>query len=98
MLATSGGKPEIVSAKELGISFPVLRNPGPIETTTLTNTSSADAHEKLAGSETPKKTVEVRKFDFTVQFAWQPKPPSVRQVTRQNSKVQNVQNSPAAAR
>jgi type IV pilus assembly protein PilM len=80
-LRTPAGKPEMVSVKEMGISYPLLRDPGRIEPFTITNTSP-DAQDKTAGGETTKKSVEVRKFDFVVQFAWQPNPPSVREKLR----------------
>jgi type IV pilus assembly protein PilM len=97
-LRTAEGKPEAVSVKDIGISYPVLRDPGRIEPVTLTNTS-ADSQEKAAGGETTKKSVEVRKFDFVVQFAWQPTPPSAREKRRAAPPTQNVQNAqnPAGA-
>lgn len=95
-LRTVDGKPQMVSIKELGVSYPVLRDPGRIEPFTITNTSS-EAQDKAAG-ETTKKSVDVRKFDFVVQFAWQPKPPSTRESRRAApaANAQNVQNPPAA--
>jgi type IV pilus assembly protein PilM len=93
-LRTAAGKPEMVSVKDLGISYPLLRDPGRIEPFTITNTSP-DSQEKTAGGETTKKSVEVRKFDFVVQFAWQPIPPSGRE-KRRAAPAQNAQ-PPAGA-
>jgi type IV pilus assembly protein PilM len=98
-LQTIDGKPQMVSMKELGVSYPVLRDPGRIEPFTITNTP-AEGQDKAPG-ETTKKSVDVRKFDFVVQFAWQPKPPSVRDARRAAAAAaaanpQNAPNPPGA--
>jgi type IV pilus assembly protein PilM len=61
---------ETINVKDLGISFPVLKDPGQIKRVTLTNPNAADERGNDHGA--APKTVEAQKFDFTVEFAWKP--------------------------
>ena len=72
---------ETVNVKDLGISFPVLRDPGQIKRVVLTNPNAAD--DKGADRGAAPKTVDAQKFDFTVEFAWQQIRPSVRHQKQQ---------------
>jgi hypothetical protein len=73
---------EAVTLKQLGVSYPVLVNPGRIEEIRLVNPNAPPAEH--AGGSTPdaaaadKATIPVKVFKFTVQMAWQPTPPSKR--------------------
>jgi type IV pilus assembly protein PilM len=81
------GKPETVNVKDLGISFPVLIDPGPIKKITLTNPNAAENTNADRGA--APKTVEAQRFDFKVQFVWQPTPPSVRHQKQQQAQEQS---------
>jgi len=61
--------PMTVSMKDLGISYPVLINPGMREEETLED-PNATADEKF---------VKALRFDFLVHFCWQPKSPTERE-------------------
>jgi type IV pilus assembly protein PilM len=72
---------ETVNVKDLGLSFPVLRDPGQIKRVTLTNPNAAEDRGNDHGA--APKTVEAQKFDFTVEFAWKPTRPSERHQKQQ---------------
>ncbi len=82
---------EAVSTKELGISYPVLVDPQKVYPITVTNPNAqkdvvarGEARVGLgAGAAAVAKddegdVVKLRRFDFVVHFAWQPKTPSER--------------------
>jgi len=74
---TADGKIEMLSMKELGLSYPVLVQPGGIVTKTLDNPYAAMA----VGGEGASK--EVREFRFTIEIAWKPTPASSRAEQKQ---------------
>jgi hypothetical protein len=77
----------------LGISDPVLKDPGRIEMYTLTN-PNADEGDAGPKSNAPRM-VTVPRFNFVVQFAWQPTPPSQRHAKQQQqSPVANAPTGP----
>jgi type IV pilus assembly protein PilM len=82
---------EAVTTEELGIGYPVLVNPGQVQRQWVAGPGGGG--EAPAGG-TPFVTdptaaqgaVEVRRFDFQVQFCWQPKTPTERQEAREKIK------------
>lgn len=85
LLPTPDGKTELVSMKDLGVSFPILVDPPQVEEATAVNpyAEGSNAHASMP----------VRVFRFDVQFAWQPTSPSA----RQQKKIQAAQAAQAAA-
>ncbi len=70
-----GGR-EKVSMRELGITYPVLVNPKGVENEEIDNPS---AYAESGGIKTDSSgRIKLTRFDFTVQFCWQPKLPSDR--------------------
>jgi len=89
-------KVETVSTEELGISFPVLLNPGPLQPHVEMGLGGGGE----AGAATPslvseaaaaKDVIKLTRFDFDVQFCWQPKTPTERQEAREEKKRQEQQ-------
>ncbi len=88
----NSGELEEVSIEELGVRSPVLINPRRIETELLPNpdaeTGSADnrmgprgmmhMNTPSASGRTASDAISVQRFDFTVQFYWEPKNPKER--------------------
>ncbi len=68
---------ELVSIKDLGVSYPVLLNPSQILDESLPDPEMQSDDEETDPTARPK-TVNVPRFDFIVQFCWQETPPSVR--------------------
>jgi type IV pilus assembly protein PilM len=66
------GKDEWVTMHDLGISYPLVRDPSPIQPVTLED-KRADVEPGAV-----KRTITAREFPFVVQMAWQPMPPSKR--------------------
>jgi type IV pilus assembly protein PilM len=90
-LPGAGGKLEEVTLKELGISHPVLIDPPRVQTIEIANpnadtSSAAPVGGLMAPGRSPvaeagsndSSTIRLQRFDFDVQFCWQPKTPSVR--------------------
>ncbi len=90
-------KVEMVPVSDLGIGYPVLINPGKVETVLVANPNAepetaegAEGADPMqpgvagrmeagqAGENQAPSRIELRKFDFVVQFAWKPTPPSER--------------------
>lgn len=69
-IPNAAGKFDYVSMRDLGVSFPVLRDPARIAAVSLAD-PNPDADPK-------EKTVNAREFPFVLQMAWQPTPPSAR--------------------
>ncbi len=90
---------ELVSVKELGISYPVLINLGRVYEVEVEDPNAdleaeggvgiqgpgpgrpargPGGHMNAMGHEGGRRMVKLRRFDFVVQFAWQPIPPTVR--------------------
>ena len=66
------GKDEWLTMHDLGISYPLIRDPGRHQDVTL--------EDKHADTEpgAVKRSITAREFPFVVQMAWQPTPPSKR--------------------
>jgi type IV pilus assembly protein PilM len=65
---------EEVSMKYLGISYPTIVSKLPLEDETIDD-PNVDAAE---GESAPAKAINLKRFDFVVQFCWQPKTPAER--------------------
>ena len=89
---------EKVSMQDLGITYPVLVNPKGVEEQEID--SPLAAAEGGAGRGEPTKT-RLPRFDFTIQFCWQPKLPSERlkdkQQKRESEKAQQAAAGEQAA-
>ncbi len=80
--AGQGQPPQEITFKDLGVHFPSLVAPGNIEDVEIkvpTTLLEADTAKTAApGKQGDAKAMKVRKFDFLVQFCWQPVPRSDR--------------------
>jgi len=76
---TADGKVEMLSMKELGLSYPVLVQPGGITPKTLENPYAAMA----SGGDSISR--EVREFPFTIEIAWRPTAASGRAESKQKA-------------
>jgi type IV pilus assembly protein PilM len=93
-LVDKNGKPEELTLKELGIGYPaIVSTSGRIFEDTIDNPSYSPA-ESAQGSEQPK-TILLKKFEFVLQFAWQPTPRSKRVELREQKAA--GQQAPALA-
>jgi len=86
-------KVEAVSMEELGISYPVLVNPGTfqphVEVGLGGGGETGAANPSMVGeAATAKDMIKLTRFDFEVQFCWQPKTPTERQEAREEEKRQ----------
>jgi type IV pilus assembly protein PilM len=81
-LVDKDGKPEELTLKELGIGYPaVVSNSGGILNDEIPN-PNFDPVASVEGDGQPR-TISLRKFEFVLQFAWQPTPRSKRVELRQ---------------
>jgi type IV pilus assembly protein PilM len=87
---------EMVTMKELGISYPVLWKPQKVEEELIENPkagASAHANPAAGGSALPgggtgqPERILVPKFKFTVMFCWQPKLPHERLAAKEQAKA-----------
>jgi type IV pilus assembly protein PilM len=83
-------KLEVVSAQELGLSYPVLVDPGLVNPMEIEDPNSPKgvrgaAAGGVAGGVAGPKKIKVRRFDFVVQFCWQPKLPSERRKAKEHA-------------
>lgn len=88
-------KPEWVTTEELGISYPVLVNPGKQYEVFEAGPggggavgAEAAAPAMMNGSPAAGDAIKLRRFDFHVEFCWQPTTPTERQVAREEQKKQ----------
>jgi len=82
----------VTTMKELGIGYPVVIEARRLRTVELVNPNLVDEEVLAEGSDDeegdeveaidPEAKVEVKRFDFVVQFAWQPKTHSEREQMR----------------
>ena len=77
-----GGKPQAVTLRELGITYPVLVNPGKIEEGSVVNPNVEGAGGQGAGAAAGGQSMKVRVFHFRVEMAWKQTPPSQRSKNR----------------
>ena len=95
-------KVEAVSMEELGISYPVLVNPGTTQPHVEVGLGGGGETEAATPSAVPaaptaKDMIKLTRFDFDVQFCWQPKTPTERQEAREGKKRQEQQEQLAPA-
>ncbi len=96
---TMDGKTETVSLKDLGIGYPVLINPGRIETEVIDNPSPIIIGGESPGGlpqgrretgreedESRQETIRLNKFAFTMQFVWKPTLASERHAVKKENK------------
>lgn len=100
-------KLEMVPIEDLGIGYPVLINPGKVETVLVPDPNvdvEQPAETEAAGAamgtgrgrpgEGDKRNmIELRKFDFVIQFAWQPTPPSERHEKEKQAEEESAEQS-----
>jgi type IV pilus assembly protein PilM len=86
------GGMEKVSMQELGITYPVLVNPKKLEDDQVDNQNASPEVGK-ARVDTGEK-IRLQRFDFDVQFCWQPKSPSERRAQKEKESANKPQ--PAA--
>jgi type IV pilus assembly protein PilM len=82
---------EKVSMQELGITYPVLVNPKKLEDDLVDNRNVSPEVDK--GVDTGEK-IRLQRFDFDMQFCWQPKSPSERRAQKEKESANKPQ--PAA--
>ena len=94
-LPNGDGIMEDVSMRELGITYPVLINPKIVEQDEVDNPyAHTDGSGTITGAAGRRGTAEdsaagkikLRRFDFVVQFCWQPKSPSERRAAKEEAK------------
>jgi type IV pilus assembly protein PilM len=83
-------KMERVSMQDLGITYPVLVNPKGVEEQDINNPMAA-AEGGAGKGETG--TMRLPRFDFVVQFCWQPKLPSERLREKQKREAEKSQQT-----
>ena len=90
------GELEEFTMGELGITYPVLVNPKSLDEDLVDNPyASADAAGgNRGGDDTANNKIKLQRFDFVVQFCWQPKLPSERRAAKEEAK--KTQQQPAA--
>jgi hypothetical protein len=67
---------QLVPVSELGIGFPVIVSSSTLERVSLTPEEMAGRSGSSAGPATqPTETVELTRYTFVIQFAWQPTVP-----------------------
>jgi type IV pilus assembly protein PilM len=82
----------MVSMQELGITYPVLVNPKKVEDDLVDSQSTSPEAAKLRVDAGEK--IRLQRFDFDVQFCWQPKSPSERHAQKEKESANKPQ--PAA--
>ncbi|MFZ1934501.1 MAG: pilus assembly protein PilM [Thermoguttaceae bacterium] len=94
-LPTEDGKgKEVVSMKELGVSYPTIIKKSPLEECPLDDPNLDDSegggmigplggHAAPSGDGSPAKVIKPLKFEFVVQFCWQPKTPAERRKAKE---------------
>ncbi|HEX3727592.1 MAG TPA: pilus assembly protein PilM [Pirellulales bacterium] len=90
-LAGKDGKDQEVSVKDLGIGYPVIVS-DEIKFTPEEHVDPNAGPPKPGpdGKPTAEKTITLKRFDFTVQFVWQPTTRSKRlEIQEQRAKAQN---------
>jgi type IV pilus assembly protein PilM len=81
---------EDVSMQELGITYPVLVNPKKLEDEEIDNPStSAESVGGIKADGSGK--IRLQRFDFNVQFCWQPKSPSERRALKEKEAANKAQ-------
>jgi type IV pilus assembly protein PilM len=96
-LPTEDGKMEDVSMKDLGISYPTIIKKSPLEECLLVDPNLDNSegggmggmigplggHPAPSGDDSPAKMIKPLKFEFVVQFCWQPKTPTERRKAKE---------------
>ncbi len=89
-LPNGEGGMDKVSMQELGITYPVLVNPKGVEEEEVNNPMAGEG----GGTKGDAPRIRLPRFDFTVQFCWQPKLPSERHAEKkkeaENNKAQQA--------
>ncbi|MGA2797763.1 MAG: pilus assembly protein PilM [Thermoguttaceae bacterium] len=88
-LPNDKGVLESVSMQELGITYPILVNPKKLEDEEIdTPIAGAEGGGRRAdGSD----RIKLQRFDFNVQFCWQPKSPSERRALKEKEAANKAQ-------
>jgi type IV pilus assembly protein PilM len=73
-----------VSMQELGITYPVLVNPKIVEEEQIDNPYASAEGIRMGGADIK---IKLQRFDFVVQFCWQPKLPSERRAAKEAAKA-----------
>jgi type IV pilus assembly protein PilM len=82
-----------VSMQELGITYPILVNPKKLEDEEIENPNAgADSGGRRADG---SGKIKLQRFDFNVQFCWQPKSPSERRALKEKEAANKAQQSAA---
>lgn len=97
-LVGKDGQPEKLTMKELGIAYPAIYSTGGrITDETATNPNEqATAKSDADGRIPERKTITLKRFDFVVQFVWQPTPLSQR-IKQREERAKAQQQTPAPA-
>ena len=90
---------EDVSMQELGITYPVLVNPKSLDEDLVDNpyaSSDAAGGNRTGADDAAIGKIKLQRFDFVVQFCWQPKSPSERRVAAAaKEEAKKAQQQPA---
>jgi len=87
-------KEETLTLKQLGLSYPVLVSPGPIEDMVVENPNvevagDVRSAEGVVTTDRRRPQVRLRQFKFNIQMAWQPAPPSKRHAPPEGAAGEN---------
>lgn len=92
------GHYEDVPIEELGISYPVLVNPGKVRQVRWMNPNAGGGGEMGIGpmmtdpAAAARDAITLRRFDFDVQFCWQSRTPAEREEEREEKKKAEEEN------
>jgi type IV pilus assembly protein PilM len=82
---------EDVSMQEMGITYPILVNPKKLEDEEIDNPIAVAESGGRRADESGK--IRLQRFDFNVQFCWQPKSPSERRALKEKEAANKAQQS-----
>ncbi len=84
--------------KDLGISYPTIVRKSPLEDESIVDPNTEAAEGGAAADGSPAKTINVKHFDFVVQFCWQPKtPPERRKAIKEREAAEKAKKAAQAA-
>ena len=88
-LMDKDGKPEELTPKEMGIGYPAVVSTGGKIVDEEVSNPNFDTKASIEGSD-QVKAVKLKRFDFVLQFAWQPTPRSKRIELREKAAGQQA--------